>query len=182
MFFFIFTVAIYPPPAPLDPFVWKLVKQSARAANYVFKWKRLINVALGREELIGRGWWNRNERSLHLEPAEHGPADVTSRGVSRESVCLCVCVMGGWSVRREGGVGIWGLCFSRGQKERSIQEPKWPLLYCVINSARVNRWPRVILKGRDSNVRKCPQSDYVAESIALCCAGDCVCVCRFTCT
>lgn len=41
-------------------FVSKLVKQSARAANYVFKWKRLVNVALGREELIGRGWWNWN--------------------------------------------------------------------------------------------------------------------------
>lgn len=50
-----------PPPRLLHPFVSKLVKQSARAANYVFKWKRLVNVALGRGKMIGRGWWNWNE-------------------------------------------------------------------------------------------------------------------------
>lgn len=50
-----------PPPRLHHPFVSKLVKQSARAANYVFKWKRLVNVALGRGKMIGRGWWNWNE-------------------------------------------------------------------------------------------------------------------------
>lgn len=50
-----------PPLCLLHPFVSELVKQSARAANYVFKWKRLVNVALGRGKMIGRGWWNWNE-------------------------------------------------------------------------------------------------------------------------
>lgn len=36
-FFFHFYRRYLPPHTPLDPFVWKLVKQSARAANYVFK-------------------------------------------------------------------------------------------------------------------------------------------------
>lgn len=52
---------------------------------------------------------------------------------------------------------------------------------CVINSARVQHRPLVILMGGGSNVWKVvlPSSNYVAESSTLCCLHDCVCVFQF---
>lgn len=111
-----------PPPRLLHPFVSKLVKQSARAANYVFKWKRLVNVALGRGKMIGRGWWNWNEcwgvvRSLTRSGGGGcggGGRGSGASGTSRAHPGRCHLPGGdwkaGWGERermREGG-GAWG--------------------------------------------------------------------------